>query len=103
MIDRFGLLPDPVSNLFRITGLKLRAAALGIRKIELGDRGGRLIFDAEPAVDAGRIIELIQKEPQTYQLDGQDKLKLVADLPDLDARLAFVDDVLARLTGREAA
>ncbi|MBM2829840.1 MAG: transcription-repair coupling factor, partial [Gammaproteobacteria bacterium] len=44
MIDRFGLLPEPVKNLFQITTLKLKANPLGIRKIDLGKQGGRLHF-----------------------------------------------------------
>src|SRR5690606_6414646 len=37
MIDRFGLLPDPVRHMFAIAELKLQAGALGIRKLELGE------------------------------------------------------------------
>jgi len=44
MIDRFGLLPDNVKNLFRVTSFKLKATPLGIRKIEFGKDGGRIIF-----------------------------------------------------------
>ena len=44
MIDRFGLLPYPLKNLFHIARLKLKAGPLGIRKIELGENGGRLYF-----------------------------------------------------------
>ena len=36
MIDRFGLLPPPAKNLFRIAELKLAARALGLRKIDIG-------------------------------------------------------------------
>ena len=45
MIDRFGLLPDPAKHLFAIAELKLQATALGIRKLDLGDNGGRVQFD----------------------------------------------------------
>ncbi|NEK92127.1 MAG: hypothetical protein G3W63_21835, partial [Xanthomonas euvesicatoria] len=34
MIDRFGLLPDPVKHLFAIAELKLQANALGVRKLD---------------------------------------------------------------------
>ncbi|MCF5946593.1 transcription-repair coupling factor, partial [Xanthomonas perforans] len=46
MIDRFGLLPDPVKHLFAIAELKLQANALGVRKLDLGENGGRLVFEA---------------------------------------------------------
>src|SRR4029077_14303396 len=44
MIDRFGLLPDAVKNLFAVTQLKLGANALGVRKLDLGEKGGRILF-----------------------------------------------------------
>ncbi len=44
MIDRFGLLPEPVKNLFAVAGIKLAASAIGIRKLELGEKGGRILF-----------------------------------------------------------
>ncbi|MDA0979214.1 MAG: transcription-repair coupling factor, partial [Proteobacteria bacterium] len=40
MIDRFGLLPDPVKHLFRVTRIKLLAEDLGIKKIDAGASGG---------------------------------------------------------------
>ncbi len=59
MIDRFGLLPDPVKNLFAVTQLKLAATPLGIRKLELGANGGRVI-SAQPNVEPLTIIKMIQ-------------------------------------------
>ena len=44
MIDRFGLLPDPLRSLFRTTALKLAAGAIGIARIDVGSGGGRLEF-----------------------------------------------------------
>ncbi|KAG0741362.1 hypothetical protein G6F24_016733 [Rhizopus arrhizus] len=42
MIDRFGLLPDAAKHLFAIAELKLKAT-LGIRKLDLGENGGRIV------------------------------------------------------------
>ena len=74
MIDRFGLLPEQVKNLFAVAGIKLAANAIGIRKLELGDKGGRVQFKAQPNVDPATVIKLIQTQPKVYSLDGQDKL-----------------------------
>ncbi len=94
MIDRFGLLPDPTKNLFRITELKQKAAPLGIRKIEAGPGGGRILFGAEPHVDPLKIIQLIQKQPKTYKLDGKDKLRFIQELADGEARMQAVEKLL---------
>jgi transcription-repair coupling factor (superfamily II helicase) len=99
MIDRFGLLPEPVKNLFAITELKLRTTPLGIRKLEAGPAGGRILFDAEPNIDPGYLIRLIQTRPQEFKLDGGDKLRFFLDLSDPAQRLPKVARVIDRLTG----
>ncbi len=75
MIDRFGLLPPQVNNLFIVTDLKLIAEHLGIKTLDLGPTGGRVLFHETPNVDIGKLIAVIQKRPWELKLDGQDKLK----------------------------
>ncbi|MCL1528351.1 transcription-repair coupling factor [Xanthomonas nasturtii] len=82
MIDRFGLLPDPVKHLFAIAELKLQANALGVRKLDLGENGGRLVFEAKPAIDPMTIIRMIQKQPKIYTMDGPDKLRIKLPMPE---------------------
>ncbi|WP_031373312.1 transcription-repair coupling factor [Lysobacter antibioticus] len=97
MIDRFGLLPDAAKHLFAVAELKLIATDLGIRKLDLGEKGGRLQFVERPNVDPMSIIKLIQGQPKLYQMDGPDKLKLKLDLPDAPARLAAAKGLLMLL------
>jgi transcription-repair coupling factor (superfamily II helicase) len=103
MIDRFGLLPEQLKNLIRINELKQKAMPLGIRKIDLGPDGGRLHFHSETCIDPVRVIELIQKRPQTYRFDGQDKLRIIKALPDTAARFKVLDDLLENIATRNAA
>jgi transcription-repair coupling factor (superfamily II helicase) len=103
MIDRFGLLPEYLKNLFRITELKLKANPIGIRKIDLGQRGGRLHFSSENRVDPGKIVQLIQSQPQVYKLDGQDKIRISKDLPDVIDRFTMLDNLLNEITVKNAA
>jgi transcription-repair coupling factor (superfamily II helicase) len=95
MIDRFGLLPEQAKNLFVITETKLRLTPLGISKVELGAKGGRIGFVPEPEIEPMRLIELIQKRPAQYQLDAQQRLRINAELPDLAARVALLEKLLA--------
>ncbi|MDV3467975.1 transcription-repair coupling factor [Stenotrophomonas sp. C3(2023)] len=81
MIDRFGLLPDPAKYLFAIAELKLRANQLGIRKLELGEAGGRIVFESKPNIDPMAVIQLIQKQSNLYSMDGPDKLRIKHPLP----------------------
>jgi transcription-repair coupling factor (superfamily II helicase) len=102
MIDRFGLLPDPVKHLFVAAGLKLAATALGMKKLDLGERGGRVLFKPQPNIDPLRVIGLIQKQPKVYSLDGQDKLKIRLELPGAAERIGAAQAVLTALGGRVA-
>ncbi|WP_133501524.1 transcription-repair coupling factor [Cognatilysobacter terrigena] len=100
MIDRFGLLPDAAKNLFAVAELKLDATRLGIRKLELGEKTGRVQFVEKPNVDPMAIIRLIQGQPKLYKMDGPDKLKLSLDLPDATQRVAAARGLLITLAAR---
>ncbi|RMG29413.1 MAG: transcription-repair coupling factor [Gammaproteobacteria bacterium] len=100
MIDRFGLLPEPVKRLFAVTELKLLAERLGIRRIDAGERSGRLVFDAQPNIDAAALVALLQEAPETYRFDGREKLRFEADMATFEARLAQVRTLLERIAPR---
>ncbi|MBL6690991.1 MAG: transcription-repair coupling factor [Pseudomonadales bacterium] len=97
MIDRFGLLPEAVKNLFRITALKLRAEALGIKKLDAGENGGRVEFDQETPVDAGAIVELVQSEPHRYRLPTANQLSFDDKMVKVETRFSKVERLLERL------
>ena len=97
MIDRFGLLPQPVKNLFRVTGLKLLAMPIGVKKIEAGPKGGRVVFGPEPKLDSGKLVQLIQHQSKVYKLDGRDKLRFIKELPNAEVRAAEVEGLLSKI------
>ena len=103
MIDRFGLLPPPAKTLFRLAELKLKAQPLGVRKIEAGPKGGRLLFNDKPDIDPDAVIRLIQQQPQHYKLDGSNRLRFLLDLEDPERRINSVQVLLAALDGKTAA
>jgi transcription-repair coupling factor (superfamily II helicase) len=102
MIDRFGLLPEPTQSLVKITALKLRTTPLGIRKIELGGSGGRIVFKPNPPVDFSRLIKLVQTQPRHYRPDPDNNLRISKDLPDLAARVGELERLLGDLGGGRA-
>jgi len=103
MIDRFGLLPETAKNLFRMTQIKLKALALGIRKLEAGPNGGRILFDKEPNIDPTTVIRLIQTQPRIYKLDGQDKLRFTLEMPEREQRFQAAEKLLEMLAIKQAA
>jgi len=100
MIDRFGLLPEAVKNLFAVAAIKLGATAIGMKKLELGEKGGRILFKPEPNIEPMNVIKLIQSQPKVYALDGQDKLKIRMELPGAAERLGTAQALLRALSGR---
>lgn len=97
MIDRFGLLPDAVKNLFRVTELKLRAQAIGIKKVEANAKTGKLTFTEKPQVEPMTIIKLVQEKPLTYKLQGPEVLRFTKETESADLRIKFVGQLLAEL------
>src|SRR5580658_10426075 len=79
LIDRFGSLPPYAQSLFRAAQIKLRAAQLGIRKIDAGATGGYIAFDENNKIDAARVVKLIQSRPKDYRLDNPLRLRFTHD------------------------
>ena len=72
---------------------------LGVRKIEAGPKGGRLLFGPTPKVDPVKLVRLIQQQHRIYKLDGKDKLRFIKELPDVEARAAEVEGLLQDICG----
>lgn len=99
MIDRFGLLPDPLKNLFAITELKLKAHALGISKIDANEKGGKFDFTHEPNIKPETIIQLIQDKSQQFRLEGPTRLRFTLDTHEAKARIELIAHLLDKLGG----
>jgi transcription-repair coupling factor (superfamily II helicase) len=99
VIDRFGLLPEPAKNLFKLTALKIRATPLGIRKIDLGRKGGQVHFHAQPNIDPAAIIRLVQSRPQNFRFEHDNRLRILGDLADAEeTRIQRLDHLLDTLS-----
>jgi len=94
-INRFGLLPQPAQSLFRATELKLQCQKLGVKKLEAGAVGGRLVFDDNPTIDPGQLIDLIQKSPEEFKFDGQNTFKFSYDLEDAEQRIEYIAKLIS--------
>lgn len=103
MIDRFGLLPEPVKALFAAAELRLEARRRGIRKLEIGPAGGRIEFLPKPDIDMVELIRMIQKEAHIYSLPAQDRLRVHGEFATVAERIAVAERLLARLRPKTAA
>ncbi|HEX8605946.1 MAG TPA: transcription-repair coupling factor [Pseudoduganella sp.] len=97
LIDRFGKLPEPAKALVETHRLRVSAKTVGIVKIDAHGEAASLQFMPQPPIDPMRIITLIQKHKH-IKLNGQDKLKITASMPDLAARVAQIKNAIKQLT-----
>ncbi|WP_367607252.1 transcription-repair coupling factor [Legionella sp. W05-934-2] len=97
MIDRFGLLPEPVKHLFRLSLLKITALQLGITRIQGNLDQGKIEFCQQPMIDPGKLISLIQLHPKRYQLQGPQILKCQFDGKDANDLIDKIDGLLKSL------
>lgn len=98
LVDRFGLLPQPLKNLFAITELKLLCNPLGIVKMEMGSSSGRIEFDAQPHIDLPALLNLIQKQPKIYQLEGSKALKFTVAETTNESKIKLLQQILKVLS-----
>ena len=101
VIDRFGDFAEPVDNLFKIARCKIRAQAIGIKKVDFGRKGGRIDFKPQPNVDTDALIQLLQAN-LGYRMDGESCLRLRDDMPDAASRFEKLEDLLERLALNES-
>ncbi|MDB5775067.1 MAG: mfd [Herbaspirillum sp.] len=98
LIDRFGKMPDVAKALVETHRLRLAAEPAGIIKIDAHADAAVLQFVPNPPIDAMRIIELIQKN-RHIKLNGQDKLRITVNMPDLAARVGQIKATIRALLG----
>ncbi|QIO08827.1 transcription-repair coupling factor [Acinetobacter lanii] len=94
LIDRFGIPPIQVKQLFSVHQLRIKAEQLGITKIDLNANGGYVEFSPETPVQAISIIQLMQKHPTYYRMEGGQRLKVMVMLEEHAKRIQFADDLM---------
>ncbi|MFM4803371.1 transcription-repair coupling factor [Aeromonas bivalvium] len=102
LIDRFGLLPDATKTLFDLAGFRQRAAALGIKRLEMNERGGYLDFTQETRVDPAYLVKLLSEQPRVFKMDGPTRLRFQVPTQDRVTRLQRVDGLLKDLAAHAA-
>ncbi len=97
LIDRFGVPPQSVKHLFSVHQIRLKAEQLGITKIDINTQGGNIEFSPDTPVQTITIIQLMQKHPTYYRMEGGQRLKVMVQLEEQEKRIQFINDLLAKL------
>ncbi len=96
-IDRFGLLPQAAKNLFRIAGLRVDAAAIGIERLDIGPSSGSVSFLESTPLDPGALILLVQQSGGSMRFDGPSKLRFTGNWREEEERLSAAREMLDTL------
>ncbi|MGL5948703.1 MAG: transcription-repair coupling factor [Aeromonas sp.] len=97
LIDRFGLLPAAAKQLFALAGLRQQASRLGIKRLDLAERGGFIDFSQQTTIEPARLIKLLSEQPRLYKMEGPTRLRIAVPSTDADSRLTLATDLLAQL------
>jgi len=100
-IDRFGLLPDPARNMFRLTALKIHAERLGIRKVQIDESGGTILFRKNPALDMSKLLDLVQNCPQELRFRPNGSLEFRKQLENPSERLDKIERFMEDVSGAQ--
>ena len=98
MIDRFGLLPQQTKHLFQIAEIRQKARAIGVRRVDFGETGGRIEFSEDTTANPVALLEMIQRHPSDYKLQGPHKLRLTFDEDSIDERMRITGEILDKLS-----
>ena len=96
-MDRFGPLPDPAKNLFRIARLRVAASPLAVERMDLGIASGSVAFGDGTPVDPGALILLLQKSGRTMRFDGPQKIRVTGRWDEPEERFVVAQKLLDEL------
>jgi transcription-repair coupling factor (superfamily II helicase) len=102
-VDRFGSLPEPAKNLFRVSRLRVLAGELGVERLDVGPGGGSVTFAADTPVDPGALIALVQKSARALRFDGPSKVRFTGSFREPEERFQAAQkqlDALAKCVPR---
>ncbi len=99
IIDRFGKLPEQVEHLFNVHNLKHWCEQLGILKLTIGPKSGKIVFQANSDVSLEGLKLLINEYEGKARLNPSDStLQLIHSLPSKNARISTAFEILERLS-----
>lgn len=98
LTDRFGRLPPSAKNLFLVRRLGQIAARLGVTRIRGSGVAIQLDFAERAGLDVGRLLHLIQTEPNRYRFNGKETLHIRRESATFQQRIEILEALFAELT-----
>ena len=66
-------------------------------RIDFGATGGHIEFTEDTGADPAALLEMIQKQPFDYKLQGPHKLSILIDEESADERIRISSEILEKL------
>ena len=95
LIDRFGDLPKQTKNLLLMAHLRNKASGLGINKIRIDKRYGRIFFDPSTSIETKNLINLIDSEPDIFKMFTDQSLGFKGNFPQVDDRVLKLRSIIS--------
>ncbi|MBO9500733.1 transcription-repair coupling factor [Brevundimonas sp. A19_0] len=105
LIDRFGPLPDEAQQLLRIVGIKASCRKAQIERIDMGPKGAVLTLRNNAFPNPLGLVGLIQKNTGVWKLRPDQKIVVMGEWADAEARLKAAEritDSLATVAALES-
>ena len=99
--ERFGPLPQPLTNLLAIVRLKFSCRAAGIASLQAGPKGLQLRFDPARVRAPRRLLAWVQRQPHV-RLRPDESLVFALALPSAEDRLQHAEEVARTLAAISA-
>lgn len=97
LIDRFGLYPSEVKNLFLVTRLKMLAHKMGVKRINSSNTSCVIEFSETPNINTHTLIKLIQTQSAKYKLKGSNILSFVLENITGEEKIHEIQNLLVKL------
>jgi len=97
LVDRFGAMPEEISNLITILNLKLLCKKAGIERIDTGEKGAIITFHNNAVANPEALLRHIQRNPRNLKLRPDQKLVFTHEWKTPAEKIALVKKLLGEL------
>ncbi len=96
IIDRYGLIGEEVQNLFKIAKAKADMKKIGVKKVDLGPKGGKIEFSPDTNVAPGKLLQLLESK-DGYKMRDAHTLGISKNLSEAEERFKEIDFIQQNL------
>ena len=99
MSDLFGMLPNEVKNLSKVTNLKQMGSAISIKKISAGPKMLIFKFSPDAKINTEGLVDFLNRYPIESKFSPQGKLEIALNKAEDDVLLEIAEETLKSLSG----